>query len=163
MSRIFSNGPHGDYIINPFNRLMHVASRLYLACPYFTHAEPLRRAATDGKSIRLLVGLNTATSPSALREVHEVPGIQIRYLTHRFHAKVYIFDSAALLGSANLTDSGLTANREAVICLDPTEDADAVEDLRALFHELWNSGQVPDQREAGQICASSWQRATTDH
>ena len=142
MTRILSNGGHGNFVMNPFSELLHDASSVQLASPYFTHADPLRAAARDGGSIRLLVGLNPVTTPSALREIHEVPGIQIRYLTHRFHAKIYIFDGAALLGSANLTDGGLISNREAVICLDQTKDADAVEDLRALFQELWSFGQV---------------------
>lgn len=142
MSRIFSNGPNKDYIINPFSRLAAGSSRLHLAAPYFTQAEPLLEAAKKGKSVQLLVGLNEATSPQALRKIHEVTGIAIRYLTSRFHAKVYIFDKAALLGSANLTDGGLRANREAVITLDREEDADALDEVRALFVELWDAGQV---------------------
>lgn len=66
----------------------------------------------------------------------------MRYLTHRFHAKIYIFDDAALLGSSNLTDGGLRANREATIYLDLANDHDAVEELRALFAELWESARV---------------------
>lgn len=142
MSRIFSNGPNKDYIINPFFHLSAGSSRLHLAAPYFTQAEPIIEAAKKGKSVQLLVGLNEATSPQALRKIHEVTGIAIRYLTSRFHAKIYIFDNAALLGSANLTDGGLRANREAVITLDREEDADALDEVRALFIELWEAGQV---------------------
>jgi len=142
MNRIFSNGPNKDYIINPFSQLAAGSSRLHFAAPYFTQAEPLLEAAKKGKSVQLLVGLNEATSPQALRRIHEVTGIAIRYLTSRFHAKVYIFDKAALLGSANLTDGGLRANREAVITLDREEDADALDEVRALFVELWDAGQV---------------------
>lgn len=142
MSRIFSNGPNKDYVINPFSHLIAGSSRLHLAAPYFTQADPLLEAARKGKSVQLLIGLNEATSPQALRKIHEVSGIAIRYLTSRFHAKIYIFDKAALLGSANLTDGGLRANREAVITLDREEDAEALEEIRALFVELWDAGQV---------------------
>jgi hypothetical protein len=142
MSIIFSNGPNKDYVINPFSHMIADSSRLYLAAPYFTQSELLLQAAKDGKSVQLLIGLNPATSPQALRKIHELPGIAIRYLTSRFHAKIYIFDKSALLGSANLTDGGLRANREAVICLDCEEDADALEELRALFVELWDAGHV---------------------
>src|SRR5436190_1894010 len=102
MNRIFSNGHKSDYVINPFNTLIAGASQLFLAAPYFTHAAPILQAAKNGKSIRLLVGLNPATSPEALRSVHGIPGLAVRYLTGRFHAKIYIFDDAALLGSSNL-------------------------------------------------------------
>lgn len=142
MSRIFSNGPNKDFVINPFTHLIAGSSRLHLAAPYFTQPDQLLEAAREGKTVQLLIGLNEATSPQALRKLHEVPGIAIRYLTSRFHAKIYIFDQAALLGSSNLTDGGLRANREAVIRLERDDDADAVDDIRALFVEIWDAGQV---------------------
>tara|TARA_R110002124_G_scaffold183401_4_gene350818 strand:- start:48684 stop:49952 length:1269 start_codon:yes stop_codon:yes gene_type:complete len=142
MARIYSNGPQKDYVINPFNKLVAGASRLYLAAPYFTHADPILDAVKKGKSVQLLVGLNSATSPDALKKVHEVPSLAVRYLTSRFHAKIYIFDDAALLGSSNLTDGGLYSNREATICLDQPEDHETVEEIRGLFLELWEAGQV---------------------
>ena len=115
---------------------------MHLAAPYFTQPNQLLDAGRKGKTVQLLIGLNEATSPQALRKLHEVKGIAIRYLTSRFHAKIYIFDQAALVGSSNLTDGGLQANREAVIRLDRENDADAVDDIRALFVELWDAGQV---------------------
>ena len=142
MSRIFSNGPQRDYVINAFTRLIDSASRLYLAAPYFSFAGPILKAAARGKHVHLLVGLNPATLPRALEEVHGVPGIDIRYLTRSFHAKIYIFGDAALLGSSNLTDAGLHSNREAVICLDEPQDTADVDDILALFFELWETGQV---------------------
>jgi hypothetical protein len=113
-----------------------------LAAPYFTIAEPIVNAARAGKSVQLLIGLNSATSPEAVSATHGIPNLAVRYLTHRFHAKIYVFDDAALLGSSNLTDGGLMSNREAVICLDQREDIEAVEEVRGLFLELWESAQV---------------------
>lgn len=46
------------------------------------------------------------------------------------------------MGSSNLTDGGLRSNREATICLDQPDDLDDIEELRSLFHELWDSAQV---------------------
>jgi hypothetical protein len=105
-------------------------------------AEPIVNAARAGKSVQLLIGLNSATSPEAVCATHGIPNLAVRYLTHRFHAKIYVFDDAALLGSSNLTDGGLMSNREAVICLDQREDIEAVEEVRGLFLELWDSAQV---------------------
>ena len=140
--RIFSNGPRKDFVANFFNKLISASSRLYLAAPYFTTADPILNAEKSGKSVQLLIGLNSVTSPDALKKVHEVPNLAVRYLTSRFHAKIYIFEDAALLGSSNLTDGGLYANREAVICLDQPEDRDTIEEVRSLFLELWEAGQV---------------------
>ena len=142
MSRIFSNGPNKDFVINPYMHLIDASARLHLAAPYFTEGKALLDAARKGKTVQLLIGLNEATSPQALRELYEVPGIAIRYLTSRFHAKIFIFDDAVLLGSSNLTDGGLKANREAVIRIDRDEDVDAVEDVWSLFVELWDAAHV---------------------
>ncbi len=142
MSRIFSNGPNRDFVINPLTSLIERSSRLHLAAPYFTESDQLLEAAKNGKTVQLLVGLNPATKPSALRRLRGVTNIDIRYFTSRFHAKIYVFDQAALLGSSNLTDGGLRSNREAVILLDRDDDADDVDDIRALFVELWNAALV---------------------
>ncbi len=147
MSRIFSNGPAKDFVFNPFSKLISASLSVQLAAPYFTEAQGILEAAAEGKQVRLLVGLNSATSPDALKAVFGVPGLAVRYLTRRFHAKIFVFDNAALLGSSNLTDGGSRANREAVICLDREEDADSIEDIRTLFVELWEAGQVLTQQK----------------
>ena len=144
MRRIYSNDPQidSDYIINPFHMLSSTSSRLHLAAPYFTYATPILGAVRGGKPVQLIVGLNTATSPNALRALHRKPGVEIRYFTDRFHAKIYLFDDGAILGSSNLTDGGLLSNREAVIVLDRPENAAAVEELRGLFAGLWEAAHV---------------------
>jgi hypothetical protein len=142
MRRVFSNGPAKDYVIKPFQALVQKSARLYIAAPYVTLTDDLVQAARTGKSVDLLVGLNGSTSPKALAAAQGIPGLSMRYLTHRFHAKIYIFDDAAMVGSSNLTDGGLMANREAIILLDQADDLDDIEELRALFLELWDSAQV---------------------
>ena len=140
--RIYSNASGGNFVINPFEALMESASQVCIASAYFSHDESVRRAAASGKKVLLLVGLNEATSPNAVRAVHRTPNIDVRYYTERFHAKFYLFDDTALLGSANLTDNGLRVNREGVICLGRQDDAEAIGELKALFAELWESADV---------------------
>lgn len=142
MRRIFSNGPAKDFVLNPVTGLIRKSRRFHIAAPFVTKTDFLAEAARAGKSIELLVGLNEATSPQALAAVHGIPSISIRYLTRRFHAKIYIFDGAAMLGSSNLTDGGLLSNREATMCLDQSSDSDAIDELRALFVELWDAALV---------------------
>ena len=143
MREIFSNHPdHKDYVLNPFQQMLMGSTCALLAAPYFTVAEPLVEAARKGIKVQLLIGLNEITSPKALR-ICQSKGISIRYFTRRFHAKIYVFDNFALVGSANLTGDGLRANREAVIKLDRDADTKtAFDETRALFHELWESGRV---------------------
>jgi hypothetical protein len=142
MRRIFSNGPSKDFVINPFTSLIQKSRSLHIAAPFVTKIDELVSAAKDGKSVDLLVGLNMATSPTALAAVHDRPNIAVRYLTRRFHAKIYLLDDAAMVGSSNLTDGGLLSNREATICLDQSEDLEAIEELRSLFLELWTDALV---------------------
>lgn len=144
VQRIYSNTPEGHYgyVINPFTALSLSSSRLHLAAPYFTYSEPILDAVERGKLVQLIVGLNPTTSPQALRTLHGKHGVEIRYFTDRFHAKIFLFDDGALLGSSNLTQAGLQLNREAVIVLDRPEDATAVEELRGLFAELWEASDI---------------------
>jgi hypothetical protein len=142
MNRLFSNGPSKDFVINPFNHLIAKSSHLFLAAPYFTMAAPIVDAAKSGKVVQLLVGLNSATTPQALAAVHGVPNLTVRYLTRRFHAKIFLFDDFALVGSSNLTDGGLQANREAVVMFDSSNDSEVIEEVRVLFFELWGAAEV---------------------
>ena len=139
MNRIFSNGPGKDYVDGPFAHMLEESNRANLAAPYFTNSDRIVDAAQKGTRIKLLVELNLSTSPTALRQVHNSDGIEIRHLRN-FHAKIYIFDDMALLGSANLTHNGLHGNREAVIRLDRKTDNDVIEEMSALFDELWSNG-----------------------
>jgi hypothetical protein len=138
MRRVFSNGPSKDFVVNPFTELVTGSSRIYVAAPYVTKTEDLLVEAKKGKRVDLLVGLNATTRPEALWAVHEEPNIEVRYYTHLFHGKLYLFDNAALVGSSNLTDGGLRFNREATIRLDEPDDVEIIEELRTLFAELWD-------------------------
>ena len=147
--RLFSNGPlQKDFVINAFTELVSGTSSLWVAAPFVTTTKELVHAAKSGKSVKLIVGLNTSTSPEALLAARNVPNLEIRYFTgRRFHAKIYISDDAALVGSSNLTDGGLRLNREATISLGQENDNDAIDELKALFSELWQYAEelTPDK------------------
>jgi hypothetical protein len=139
MQRIFSNGPVlKDFVINPFMDLVANSTSLLVAAPFVTKTDELIQAAKNGRDVKLIVGVNASTSPETLSAAHNVPNLEIRYFTDRFHAKIYIADEAALVGSSNLTDGGLRLNREATILLSQVYDSDAIDELRTLFAELWN-------------------------
>lgn len=142
MRRIYSNGRDADFVVNPFVEYLDAASHIQLAAPYFTEFELIASGARRGKSIQLLVGLNSATSPRALQECINIPNLGIRYFTDRFHAKLYLFEDIVLIGSANLTDGGLKSNREAVVVLHEDRDSGAIDEARSLFLELWDSASV---------------------
>lgn len=69
-----------------------------LAAPYFTDGARIFTAVQAGRSVRLIVGLNSATSPFELEKLHHLPGLSIRFLTSRFRAKIFVFDDIAMVG-----------------------------------------------------------------
>lgn len=133
--------------MNPFQEQIGRSSEILVAAPYVTKTEELVAAAQVGKKISLIVGINESTSPQALSRVIGLPNCAVRYFTTRFHAKIYVFDEAALIGSPNLTDGGLFSNREATLLI---EDSEELDDVRRLFLELWESAQTltPDKLKA---------------
>lgn len=118
-----------------------------IAAPYVTKTDQLVAAANAGKKISIIVGINECTSPQALTPLMGLPNCAVRYFTTRFHAKIYVFDEAALIGSSNLTEGGLCSNREATLLVEDSEDLD---EARRLFLELWESAQTltPDKLRA---------------
>ena len=139
MRNLYSNGSNKDFVASPYQKLASQSSTIFAASPYVTMTDELLQAAQSGKKVRLLVGLNASTNPVALRKLFAVLNVSVRYYTRRFHAKVYLFDNSALIGSSNLTDGGMHSNREATI---HTEDKDQLEDLTTLCEELWGNAPV---------------------
>jgi hypothetical protein len=147
MFRLFSNQGAANYVMNPYQDQINRSSEILVAAPYVTKTEQLAAAARAGKKVSLIAGLNESTSPEALRSLIGLPNCSVRYFTTRFHAKIYIFDDAALIGSSNLTDGGLYSNREATLLV---EDADNLDELRRLFIQLWKEARAltPDKLNA---------------
>lgn len=142
MTELYANTPNTGFTISFF---MNAGSRPrsgLLAAPFFTTIEPIKALTNKGCEVRLIVRFSPITTPQALREAFKNPLVKVRYFTDvKFHMKLYIIDDTALVGSANLTDSGLKANRELSIVLKRDRD-DAFYALPSLFDDLWNDADV---------------------
>ena len=108
-------------------------------------------------SLRWLFGLDDClTEPGAIELAHSVGGVvQVASLIsgkRRFHPKVLHFASSvtttdvAIVGSANLTVNGLTANAEAIAILRAKSAAD-VASLQNLILSLFSLGHEPTRKE----------------
>ena len=140
MPTVFSNGGSGDFVIGMYQKCLAESTTLFVASPFVTLTDELGKAAKAGKGVSLLVGLNASTKPAALRAIFGIPNLPVRYYTHRrFHAKIYLFDTCALVGSSNLTEGGMVRNREATILI---EDPEQLVELRALYEGLWTNAPV---------------------
>jgi len=147
MNRLFSNRGVSNYVMNPYQEQINRSSEILIAAPYVTKTDQLVAAAQAGKRISLIAGINECTSPQSLSALIGLPNCAVRYFTTRFHAKIYVFNDAALIGSSNLTDGGLVSNREATLLV---EDSENLDEVRRLFLELWESAQTltPDKLKA---------------
>jgi PLD-like domain len=132
----------GDFVINALQRLTDKPCNVYAAVAFFTDASVIEDFIARGCAVRLIVRLGYPTSADALERLISNSGVQIRYFTdHAFHPKLYIFgDSAALVGSANLTRSAIVSNQEVVVKIDSSDVR--MNELAGLFGEYWSQARV---------------------
>ncbi len=81
-------------------------------------------------------GIAIAVMAYLLATQKNVKGINMKVPSSFVHAKMYISDSAAIDGSANLTYSGMHRNVEHITVVRSKDD---VEKMRKEFFALWNS------------------------
>src|SRR5262245_43584049 len=141
-----------ETLLDETNGLMRIASA------YITDNDLV--LAGKSRPIRLLTSLvrmdlaSGATSLPCLRSLIQA-GVHCRSTVSggRLHAKVYIFDNAAIVTSANLTKSALDVNMEVRV----QAIGKAVEKLANWFDALWKEADVIDAREL-----SKWEDETED-
>ncbi|YCI07029.1 phospholipase D family protein (plasmid) [Ensifer sp. D2-11] len=139
---LYGNTSHTGHSIDFFELTAPGARDALLASPFYDSFKPVQALTARGCKVRLLVRLSPATTPSALQLAVNDPNVSVRYFTdRRFHAKVYVVDDTAMVGSANLTDAGMYANREVSIILSRSRDL-AFEELPGIFDSLWDYADV---------------------
>src|SRR5580698_5423099 len=138
----YANSAKSGFTIDFFALAAPRAKEAFLASPFFSTYEPIKLLSERGCKIRLLVRLCEITTPDVLRAALNDEHVAIRYYTsQRFHAKFYIVDDLALVGSANLTDAGLKSNREVSVVLMRERDQ-VFDELPGLFDLLWDYADV---------------------
>ncbi|QYO64349.1 zinc ribbon domain-containing protein [Leptolyngbya sp. 7M] len=134
----YGNSPASGFTMDFFALNAPGANQAYLASPFVSTFKPVSLLTERGCNVRLLVRLCSITPPQVIRQALADPNVTLRYYTSRsFHAKLYIIDDIALVGSANLTDSGLMTNREVSVVLRKERDP-AFDDLPAMFNLFWD-------------------------
>ena len=86
------------------------------------------------------------SEPDAIRKLAEYPNIEMRVYQGSMHAKGYFFKqgeiNTVIIGSANITQSALTSNKEWNILLHSFSDGDVYQAVRAEFDALWNAPET---------------------
>ena len=139
---VYGNSKRSGYTIDFFSLMAPRASSAFLACPFFSTFDPIKLLTERGCNVRLIVRLCSITPPPVLQQALADPLVSVRYYTSRdFHAKLYIIDDRALIGSANLTKAGLNTNREVSVVLQKDRDP-SFDELPGLFNWFWDYADV---------------------
>ena len=142
LSEVYANTPETEFAINFFMKAGPKPRVGLLAAPFFSTTRPIEALTDKGCDVRLVVRFSPVTTPEALREAFKNPRVKVRYFTDsKFHTKLYIVDDVALVGSANLTEYGMNANRELSVLLRQERD-EAFYELPGIFDDLWNHADV---------------------
>jgi hypothetical protein len=138
----YGNSKASGYTIDVFELTAPGAKSAMLASPFFSTYDPIERLTKRGCEVKLIVRLCSVTPPKVIAQALADPLVTLRCFTSReFHAKLYIVDDQALVGSANLTNAGLMSNREVSIVV--RKDRDAVfDELPGLFDLFWSYAGV---------------------
>jgi len=117
---------------------------VYIASAFFNDYKTLLKMVDEDCEIFMVIRLDMGTSPDSLEHIINHNKIHIRFFTGTsFHPKFYIFQNqAAILGSSNLTKSGLQGNQEANIEIE--YENPIVEDLKEIFNDYWNNAEPLD-------------------
>ena len=143
--------------VSPFDQaVVEIATEgdVWIACPYLGLGY-LHRVIDLSKSWRLLTDVEEWLSSQSRAARIEIQKFivqhqeQIRHVRD-LHAKIVIGDERALVGSANLTDKGVTGRREVAVLF---EQEPQVEELRSWYADLWSQSDRVDIQEL-QTCIS---------
>jgi len=142
---IYTNSSSKNIVRNAFYNNLQGVTDVFIASPFFSYSDLVEEILKKGCFVRLIIKLGPATTPSALQRLINQKNIHIRYFTSpAFHSKLYIFgDNVSLVGSANLTQSGMNTNSE--ICVEIPREDEAFDNLLLLFQSYWNQATPLDQ------------------
>ena len=139
---VYSNTGKTGFTVDFFGHVFVKPKRALLASPFFTTYSPIKNLTEKGCEVLLIIRLCEVTDPRSLKRALSDPLVSVRYYTDRkFHPKLYIIDDVAMVGSANLTRSGLEANREVSVTLIKDRDP-AFQILPGIFDNLWDYADV---------------------
>jgi len=89
-----------------------------------------------------------ATNPWGVEQLAEIGNVRNSHLPDDLHAKVFIFDDQAIVGSPNLSWKALRSNIEAAVVV---KDRNLVERIVAFFKKLWNAAEPVEPSQIEQM------------
>lgn len=116
-------------------------------------ADALEELARKGVRGRILTGTYLSfNEPKAFRRLLAMDNVDVRVFNGALHAKGYFFHRGTsthlMVGSANLTDTALTANQEWNLAVSSTDSGELVRSSRKEFDRLWNHEKTSELTKA---------------
>lgn len=104
---------HGEEYLKTLQNLLRKSQTIDMAIAFWGKSAPERLLLANSKAkIRLVCNLTSrGTNPDAIRKLQENSNIELR-MKSDLHAKVFIFDSAIVIGSANASTYGLPSTED---------------------------------------------------
>jgi len=90
----------------------------------------------------------SATNPWGVEQLAEIGNVRDSRLPDDLHAKIFIFDDQAIVGSPNLSLKALTSNIEAAVVV---KDRNLVEQIVAFFGKLWDAAKPIERLQIEQM------------
>ena len=159
MTELIYHDPTDHTGISPFDKAVQDISQgdsVSIACPYITpsyitditsNVEYWRLVTDIGEWLDIHNEESRKAVQGLISEYHD----QVKQVPD-LHAKVVIGDGKALVGSANLTEKGLTRRTEMAVLLD---DEEMVDELREWFQTLWSLYDSPEVRQVEKYMQSA--------
>ena len=145
------------------DQLISSARDLLFVSPFVTSAGVRRcyPALARGATLRIICRLNDLDILTGVLEVPALKaamqkGARIRFHDRKLHAKAWISEDAAVIGSANLTHGGLTSNLESALLVNKASDPARLRDIQnwanssAWLRKIWWTPARIENRTTGQ-------------
>ena len=149
--------PAGDAISKALQQVDYHSFAAFVA---FVSADGIRQIQKEmedfvakGGKVRLYIGVDLhGTSKEALELLLSIPGVEtyVVYTSNRivYHPKIYSFEGVknkmVIVGSSNLTLSGLYQNMEASVCVECANDNEVERELLSDIYDYYNTLLVND-------------------
>ncbi len=124
------------------NSVYSATRRIWVCTPFITPRYLEILAHRSDLDVRIITRRCAENKP--ILELAKRWSLKLRVL-ESLHAKLYIIDEHAFIGSINFTEAGLEQNIELVLSISKTQDAELFNELEKAFEILWSISVTLDE------------------
>ncbi|MCC4860686.1 phospholipase D family protein [Vibrio splendidus] len=111
----------GDRFAEKVTEFANWCEKAFIVSAFFTDDSLIKILNNQGKKVCLIVSLRPPTSYDSLLRISALTNVEVRFLGHELHSKIYCFKNGDIIksaiGSSNLTGKGFYDNIETNVIL----------------------------------------------